>query len=155
MPDFKNVASAIKFLNKQIAETIQEPDSNVSNVVIGELINSIQENVYDAYTSPAKDPYIRQEEHGGLTDPSNFRVEPTKDGIAVSSSREGYDRSGNNLDVMEIIEGYAEYSIQDKWGYGYETPRHAVTPAVAKLKRGHTLTRAVKLDLKNRGIDVE
>lgn len=148
----KNFKELEKMLNDEIKKTLQQKDSNVKNVTVYELKESINKNVYATY-SP-KD-YDRQKEHGGLLDDDNFAVEPTKDGVAIYSTREGTDRNGNDVYVAEIIEGYKPYSIEDVWGYGYERPRHYVEPAREKLRDSKDLINALALDLQNMGFKVK
>jgi hypothetical protein len=153
--DFKSFKELEKYINQITKKVIQQDDTNVKNVVVHELIESIEDNVYDAYDSPAKNPYERQKSRGGLTDPDNFRIEPTAEGVAISSSRKGNGRYNDNIDVAEIISGYEDYSVEDIWGYGYEEPREFVEPAREKLRNSKRLQKALMLDLKNAGLDVE
>lgn len=63
LQDFMNV------LNFAIDDTMAR---DMREAVIGELRESIQKNVYDAY-EPKQ--YVRNEDYGGLTDPRNFEVD--------------------------------------------------------------------------------
>lgn len=152
---FKDLSSLFKHLDKQIKDTIRQDDTNVKNVVVYELQESIKKNVYNAYKSPARNPYRRQGKNGGLLDVNNFRLEPFKDGVSIYSIREGMDRNGEDVYVAEILEGLRPYSIEDVWGYGYETPRHFVDPARKKLSGSKKLYKAFELDLKNSGLSAK
>jgi hypothetical protein len=147
----KNLSELKKYVDAKVKESLQK-DEKIKDVVVDEMIQSIEENVYSQYTPRM---YERQKDDGGLTDPSNFKVEPTEDGVAIYSTREGTDRLGNDVYVAEIIEGYAPYSIPDKWGYGYEEPRHFVEPAREKLRQNGKHVDALKESLKNKGLDVK
>lgn len=154
--DFTNMKDLFKYLEQQAKLTLQQDESNVKNVVVTEFIESIEENIYDAYHSPATaNPYKRQRERDGLIDRDNFRIEPTSDGVAISSSRQGVDGNGNTIDVMEVLEGNAPWGVEDVWGYGFSEPRHAVEPVRDKLRNSRHLTQAMKLDLKNKGFRIE
>jgi hypothetical protein len=151
MPTVSNLKQLEKLLNQKFKQVLQQDDTNVKNVVVHEMIESIGENIYEAY-SPVE--YVRQMNNGGLTDRDNFEVEPTGDGVAIYSTRPATDQYGNKVTALEIIEGYASYSIEDR-GRGFSNPRHAVEPARESLRRSKSLAKAFKLDLQNNGLDVK
>lgn len=141
------LSEVLKLLKIKATEAMSKENSTVQKVVIDEYIESIEENVYDAYHSPAKNPYKRQMDNGGLTDRSNFRVEKTIDGIAISSSRKGYNSSGEEVDVMDVLEGNEEWSVDDIWGYGFQKRRATVEPVREELRNSNKLSNALKEDL--------
>lgn len=147
----KNLSELKKYVDAKVKESLQK-DEKIKEVVVDEMIQSIEENVYSQYTPRM---YTRQEDQGGLTDPQNFKAEPTQDGIAIYSTREGTDRNGNDVYVAEIIQGYAPYSIPDKWGYGYEEPRYFVEPAREKLRQNGRHVEALRESLQSKGIDIK
>lgn len=147
---FKNLSELANYINKLTKESLQN-DSKIKDVVVDEMVKSIEENVYSEYTPRL---YERQKEHGGLTDPQNFTTESTQDGVAIYSTRKGTDKNGTDVYVSEIIEGYAPYSIEDKWGYGYEAKREFVEPAREQLRNNGKLEDALRDSLKRKGVDV-
>lgn len=151
MATFSNLKDLEKYINQK-SKVAMNKGKNVKEVVVDELIESIEKNVYDEY-SPRR--YKRQTTNGGLTDRDNFAMDETKDGVAIYSTREATDLHGNEVYAMEIIEGHADYSMPDTYGYGYEKPRHAVEPAREKLQNSNKLIDAMAKDLKSVGIDIK
>lgn len=140
-----------KYVKQQSKAAISK-GRNVKDVVVDELIDSIDKNIYDEYNPRF---YKRQTTNGGLIDRDNFAMDETKDGVAIYSTREATDLHGNEVYAMQIIEGNAEYSIPDTYGYGYEKPRHAVEPARENLRNNGKLTDALGKDLKSIGLDIK
>ena len=151
MTVLKSIKDLEKYVNQK-AKVALNKGRNVKEVVVEELIDNINENIYDQY-SPRR--YSRQTTDGGLTDRDNFAMDETKDGVAIYSTREATDAQGNDVYAMEIIEGHADYSIPDTYGYGYEKPRNAVEPAREKLRNSGKLVDAMAKDLKSVGIDIK
>ncbi|MFC8688151.1 hypothetical protein [Brevibacillus porteri] len=148
---FRNLNELAMVVDALAKKALQE-DHKIKDVVVDEMVQSIEKNVYSKY-SPRM--YSRKEAHGGLTDKSNFKAEPTQDGVAIYSTREGVDRNGNNVYVAEVIEGYVPYSIQDKWRYGYESKREFVEPTRDSLRQNGKHLIALKESLKKHGLDVK
>jgi hypothetical protein len=158
MATFNNLKSLFRHIEQKAKEALQQPESNVKDVVVHELKKSIEENVYsqDAYDkTKASAPYKRLREQGGLIDDDLFIANPTAKGVSIYSTRMGEDRNGNSVHIADIIEGYATYSTVDIWGYGFESPRHFVDPARQKLKNSRSLKKAFSLDMRNMGINVK
>lgn len=151
MATFSNLKDLEKYVNQK-AKLAMNKGKSVKEVVVDELVISINENIYDEY-SPRR--YSRQTTDGGLTDRDNFAMDETKDGVAIYSTREATDLQGNEVYAIEIIEGHADYSMPDIYNYGYEKPRHAVDPAREKLRNSGKLVEAMAKDLKSVGIDIK
>ena len=151
MTVLKGIKDLEKYVKLQSNVAISK-GKNVKNVVVDELIDSINKNIYDEY-----DPrfYKRQTTNGGLIDRDNFAIDETKDGVAIYSTREATDLHGNEVYAMEIIEGHSDYSMPDTYGYGYEKPRYAVEPAREKLRNNGKLTDALGKDLKSIGFEIK
>jgi hypothetical protein len=155
MPQFSSIKQLEVYINKLAKDTLQQKQSNVKEAVVDELVQSIDRNVYDAYTPSPKSPYTRQKDNGGLTDRDNFAVDSTSDGVAIYSTRKGENALGEDVTVAEIVSGYEPYSIPDRWGYGYEEPRKFMEPARENLRGSRKLSDAFKRDLKVKGLNVE
>ncbi|AZV43731.1 hypothetical protein BAOM_3122 [Peribacillus asahii] len=151
MPTFSNLKDLEKYMNQQ-AKKAMSKGKNVKRAVVDEMIEKIDKNIYPKY-----DPkmYTRQTTDGGLTDPENFAMDETAEGVSIYSTREATDRSGQDVYALEIIEGHKEYSIEDTYGYGYEKPRHAVEPTREALRNSNKLTNAMKDDLKSVGLNIK
>jgi len=152
MANNKQLNDILNKLQKKVNQVIQKDKSEVQEMTIKVFQESIEEHVYDAYKSPAKDPYVRDREKGGLTDRENFDVQKIKNGVSIENVRKGEEFGGRTVNVLEIIEGKERYSVEDIWGYGFEAPRHAVEPTVKTLKHTNVLTDALKEELKKDGI---
>lgn len=135
---------------------LQSKNSKVQEVVVDTFIESINTNVYEAYTSPAiQNPYERQRENGGLTDRDNFEVENTPNGIAISSIRKGVNNLGAQVNVLEVLEGYEDWAVKDVWGYGFQERRNVVEPVRDELRHTTKLKLALAEDLIKHGFKVK
>jgi hypothetical protein len=154
MANFNSIEELLKYALKDAEKSLQQ-DPKIKKVVVDELIPSIEQNVYTPYTPSPSSLYTRHMEHGGLTDPANFEAEPVDNGVSIYSTREGTDGHGDDVYVASIIEGKNPYSIQDRWGYGYEKPRHFVEPARDALEQSGKHVEALKEAMKSKGYEIK
>ncbi|EGL20039.1 hypothetical protein [Paenibacillus sp. HGF7] len=109
------------------------------------MTNKINEVVYAVYEPKM---YKRDEEHGGLSDPNNIRVQMIKDDtVSIENIR-----SDGNRNVAEIVETGQGYY----YSFDYTNKPRAFTEATRQeLRRSQSHVKAMKLGLAKQGIKTD
>lgn len=149
--EFRKLSDLFKHIEKKSNEVLQNSEE-VKDVMIEETVQQIETNVYEAYKSPAANPYQRKKDEGGLTDPENFDYQPAPNGVLFFSTR--YDKDTDTY-IPAVLAGKQPYSIPDRWGYGYEEPRYFITPTVEELLQNNRHIIAFKESMKKSGFKIE
>ena len=140
--DFNNLMDLMKQLDEQIAETLKVD----VGITAKELMkDKIQEEVYSIYSPTV---YLRQGEHGGLTDDENIKVTMiSKDTVSIESKR--MDDGRNVSEIVETGQGY-EYS------FPYSGVARPFTEATREeLENNGAIEAALYKGLRKKGLDVQ
>ena len=144
----KNDAEVIKEkLENAIHRAMQ---STVADEVKLAIMESVQENVYDAYTPTS---YKRRGTSGGLADPN--MMDQTYDAatmtLEVRSSGKG---AHGRKDVAEVVESGQGYTWKESEIAKHPFPRPFHKPAEERLAQGNEIDNAIKAELLKAGFDV-
>lgn len=139
MPNFKDLNSLFKHIEKQVQDTMID---EVAETVKENMAESIQETVYDSY-----DPqhYTRRMQNGGLIDKDNMEVTKIPNGISVR-------------DVAPLDNGNSQYALDEiiVKGMGYMPwARDFYFDTEDKLSANQEHVTALKNGLNKRGIKCE
>jgi hypothetical protein len=103
MSEFKNFDDVIKDTQMKINITLQK---EIAEDIKALMKQHIKNDVYDAYTSSAKVPYVRRKENGGLLDNNNFQITFVKGQLIVKNITKGKDNNEWIIPIIETGKGY-------------------------------------------------
>lgn len=136
---FNNLNDLLKYAETQIQDTMC---TEVADVAIKQLGNSVKTTVYDVY-KPTK--YVRRYSNGGLGDVRNMEVTEVENGIEVR-------------DVAPLNNGWTNWKLDNIIVNGYGNmpfARDFYADALDNLQYTGDAKNALKSGLKRRGIDVK
>jgi hypothetical protein len=139
MATAKNMNELAKMIEKMAIKAMQQPNSETSQTVVETAKQHTQTDVYDVYTPQ------QYERTGELKE--SWEVENTRDGIAISNTRE--DAGKYIPEVIETGEGYQyDFEYNGKARPFIENTRN-------ELRNSNNLTESLKRDLRNQGFNVK
>ena len=139
MPNFKTIQEALKYAEKQAQLALKQ---KVAQKVVEMGKESVQENFYDEYISPAKDPYQRT----GQTK-EDWSITDKGESVEIKSERKGED----GIYIAEKAAYGTGWWQPDL--YGWSNERDFVTPVKEELASGK-LRQMMKEELRKQGLDV-
>lgn len=166
MPDFKDLKSLFKHIEKDVERSMkQEVTEKVKDVEQ----EKIQEVVYDAYKPLNEDePWKRRHHNDGLIDRDNMERTYSKEGdnhiIKIknttdsnpNSSYTAFTKTPNYLaGIIENERTKGLYMFDREGGYGYREPRPFTFKTIKELERTLAHVKAMKDGLRKSGYKIE
>ncbi|WP_127566596.1 hypothetical protein [Paenibacillus xylaniclasticus] len=150
MPDFKDLNSLFKHLNKNcLGSALKREGAETVTKEMSETIKDVTYNEYD----PSE--YVRRMDGGGISDVRNYTVEIIGDNtISITNDATGADDDfGKPLD--EIIVSGTGYTWKNSGIYKMQPyPRDFYSDTVERLKNNGKHVEAIRTGLKRQGVDV-
>jgi hypothetical protein len=156
MPEFKSLTDLEKYLTQKINNALEQEVSHQARETMKDVI---QTEVYDKYTSHAKEPYVRHMSDGGLIDDENIHTGLIDDGeLVIRNTRNNIDDYGNApyRDVAAIVEEGINYDWKGSEIYKmqpYPRPFHKET--ARELDEKGLAKKALEKGLNRQGIDTK
>lgn len=167
MPEFDKVSELMKYVQKEIADSLEKD-------VVPEIKNiereEIQKVVYDAYNNLGTvriDPYEyqRRMDHGGLSDPNNMievvEIVGNEVILSVANKTKGQDNPSYYIaELVEYGDGYngMEYDYKqnrDNTAYQYLNPRPFTAETVKRLESQGIHMQKLIDSLKGKGFVID
>lgn len=153
-----SLAQDIAAFNLRLDTALKETmEYDVFNEARDAILAHVFDDVYDKYTSHAKDPYERRYTEGGLADTSNIVLTasgPTGDGWEITVEDLAPDQDG--LPVAEIIESGEGYHWENSEIYQKEPyPRPFHKKAEKDVYQTGAFAAGLKRGLRGHGFTVD
>ena len=127
--------------------------STVADEVKLAIMESVQENVYDAY-EPTQ--YVRRgTDGGGLADPNAMAQGYDYATMTLEIGSFGADPFRGKKDVASIVESGSGYTWTNSHIAQHPFPRPFHKPAEERLAQGNEIDNAIKAELLKAGFDVK
>lgn len=164
--EFKNLKELERYINKQMAETLQ---NEVAEKVKDVEQRNIQEQVYEGYrpNSPDREPWKyerRRWQNGGLGDRNSMEVNVSSNGsdveLTVTNRAKSQDGDFEIAPLIEYGDGYngLEYDYKnnrDNTASQYLKGRPFTAETIDELNKTNEHVTAFKQGMRKRGIEVK
>ncbi len=155
MPNFKDLNSLKKYIQTQVASTLQDD-------VAKDASDKMKKNYNDEVYSYAYDPEYR-DRRMSLTDDENIKKEMVSDTAISISNIARPDKSvfGSSVDGKEgllgqwIEDGSIPNVFNDRTDYPWTAPRPVIQHTKEEIEGSSSHTVAMRKGLKKRGINVK
>lgn len=162
MPEFKDLKSLFKHIEKNVAESMKDEVAETVKEVEQEAIENV---VYDAYSGEHPWVYERRKDDGGLSDKENMHevVTVVNGNVILSITNMTTGSQEPDLYIAPLVEfgdnaGYGEYQYKfnrDNTAYQYLQPRPFTEATIENLRESGVHVIALKDSLKRKGFKIE